>query len=219
MPRAPRKKEEIDEVRDKILDSALDIICNEGYDSLTMRKLGSRLGCAAKTIYNYYSCKEEIYLRILTKGFQTLNTCADESLKGVSDPVEKLKILCNVYIRFGLENIYYYNLMFSWDVPKYISYLGTYFESTAKEEKDTAMHYAAISEETISELLSKERRASKEEIAFHLVRFWSALHGFVSLHISHSFREYHSNTLQFQQRIVEEMLEGFRSIYRKESLP
>ena len=210
MPRVPRKKEEIDEVRDKILDCALDIICNEGYDSLTMRKLGSRLGCAAKTIYNYYDSKEEIYLRILIKGFRTLNTRADEALNGVTDPTEKLRILCNVYIRFGLENIFYYNLMFSWDVPKYTSYLGTYFESAAKEEKDTAMYYAVISEAAISQLLSKKRKVSRQDAAFHLVRLWSALHGYVSLHISQSFREYHSNTLQFRERIVEEMLAGIK---------
>ena len=209
MPRARRKKEEIDEIRDKILDYALNIICDEGYESLTMRKLGNRMGCAAKTIYNYYSGKEEIYLRILTKGFKALNTLADEALKGVVDPVEKLRLLCNVYISFGLENIYYYNLMFNWDVPKYTSYMGTYFESAAKEEKETAMYYAAISEAAISEALSRKAASgnvSKKDAVFHLVRLWSALHGYVSLHISHSFREYHSNTLQFRERIVEEML-------------
>jgi len=216
MPRAPRKKEEIDEVRDKILVTALDIICNEGYDSLTMRKLGDRMGCAAKTIYNYYNGKEEIYIRILTKGFQALNNRADEALKGVVDPVEKLRLLCDVYISFGLDNVYYYNLMFNWDVPKYTNYLGTYFESAAKEEKNTAMYYAAISEAAISEALSgkgaagKSGRVSKKEAVFHLVRLWSALHGYVSLHISQSFREYSSNTLQFRERIIEEMLTGIK---------
>ena len=210
MPRAPRKKEEIEEVRDKILDYALNIICDEGYDSLTMRKLGIRMGCAAKTIYNYYSGKEEIYLRILTKGFQALNTSADKALKGVIDPVQKLRLLCNVYISFGLENIYYYNLMFNWDVPKYTSYLGTYFESAAKEEKETAMYYAAISEAAISEALSRKGKVTKKDAVFHLVRLWSALHGYVSLHISHSLREYYSNTLQFRERIIEEMLASIK---------
>jgi len=209
MPRTPRNESEINEVRDKILEHALDIICDEGYDSLTMRKLGNLLGCAAKTIYNYYDSKEEIYLRILTRAFESLNASADGAIRGVSDPVEKLRILCNVYIRFGLENVHYYNIMFSWDVPKYTNYLGTYFESAASEEKETAMHYAVISEAAISEILSKNGGKPKEERVYHLIRMWSMLHGFVSLHISHSFREYHSDTLQFQQKIVEEILASF----------
>lgn len=209
MPRTARNATEVNEVRDKILDYALDIIVDEGYDSLTMRKLGGRLGCAAKTIYNYYGSKEEIYLRILIKAFQALNNSADEALINVSDPVERLRVLCNVYIGFGLENVHYYNIMFSWDVPKYTNYLGTYFESAAGEQKETAMHYAVISEAAISEILSKKGESPDDESAYHLVRMWSMLHGYVSLHNSHSFREYHSNTLQFRQKIVEEILASF----------
>ena len=206
MPRAARNSAEVNEVKNRILEYALNIICDEGYESLTMRELGSRLGCAAKTIYNYYSSKEEIYLRILTKAFEALNTSADDALKGVSDPVQKLRLLCNVYIRFGLENVHYYNIMFSWDVPKYTNYLGTFFESSASEEKNTAMHYAVISEAVISEILSKKAKALKEEAAYHIIRMWSTLHGFVSLHNSHSFQEYRANTLQFQQKIVDEII-------------
>ncbi|MCL2127425.1 MAG: TetR/AcrR family transcriptional regulator [Treponema sp.] len=210
MPRAPRNTEEINGIREKILDKALGIIIEEGYDGLTMRELGKRLGCAAKTIYNYYASKEEIYLGILTRGFETLNAGADEALKGVGDPRERLRVLCDVYIRFGLENIHYYNLMFSWDVPKYTSYLGTYFESAAKEEKDTAMHYAVISEAAISEILLNKGKKSKKESAYHLIRMWSMLHGYVALHNSRSFREYHSNTLQFRRRIIDELLAGIK---------
>ena len=206
MPRAARNIAEVNGVKDKILENALNIICNEGYENLTMRELGSRLGCAAKTIYNYYSGKEEIYLRILTKAFEALNNSADEALKGVNDPVQKLRILCNVYISFGLENVHYYNIMFSWDVPKYTNYLGTFFESAASEEKETAMHYTVIAEAVISEILSKKARDLKAETAYHIIRMWSTLHGFVSLHNSHSFREYHSDTLQFRKKIVEEII-------------
>ena len=209
MPRAPRNKAEVDGVKDRILEYALEIINARGYESLTMRELGSRLGCAAKTIYNYFGSKEEIYLRILTKAFEQLNDAADTALGGVSDPVLKLRILCNVYISFGLENVHYYNIMFSSDVPKYTNYLGTYFEPAASEEKETAMHYAVISESAISEALSQKGDASKDESAYHLVRIWSMLHGFVSLHNSHSFREYHEDTLQYRKKIVEEILACF----------
>lgn len=209
MPRTVRNKQEIEEVKNRILDHALEIICNEGYESLTMRELGNRLGCAAKTIYNYYKCKEDIYLRILTKGFQTLNAIADKAISGVTDPFDKLRILCNTYVKFGLENNHYYNLMFSWDLPKYTSYVGTFFESAAREEKEVAMHYTVISEAAISEVLSKKGDYSKEEIFYHLVRMWSTLHGFITLHISSSFREYNPNTFQFRQRIVEEMIADF----------
>ena len=210
MPRTARNKQEIDEFRENIINQALDIICNDGYNCLTMRELGKRIGCAAKTIYNYYSCKEDIYLRILSKGFETLNAKADKAIKDVSDPLERLRILCNIYISFGLENVHYYNLMFSWDLPKYLNYIGTFFESAAREEKEIAMHYAVISEAAISKALAKKGSFNKTKVTYHLVRMWSSLHGFVALHNSYSFREYYSNTLRFRQQIVDELLEGFK---------
>ncbi len=206
MPREARNQEEIDRVKDSILTSALDIIVEEGYDGFTMRKLGRRLGWAAKTIYNYFSSKEEIYLRLLMKGFEILNNSADETIDGVTDPREKLRRLSANYIQFGLKNTQYYDLMFSWDVPKYLSYANTILEPIAREEKETALYYISLAEEALSEILSEKKAADKEEVAFHLVRMWSELHGFVSLHNSFSFREYRSDTLEFRERIVESML-------------
>lgn len=210
MPRTARNKEEIQEIRDKILNCSLDIIIDEGFDSLTMRKLGNRIGCAAKTIYNYYGSKEEIYLRILSKGFEILNDLADNAIKGISDPYDRLRALCNVYIKFGLDNVHYYDIMFSWDVPKYTNYVGTYFESEARDEKETAMYYTVIAGDAISEILKKKNDGSQtdEDIAYHLVRMWSELHGFVTLNNSNSFREYYTDTLKFQQRIVDELIGG-----------
>jgi AcrR family transcriptional regulator len=206
MPRIPRKKEEVDKVRDSILDKALEIISSEGYDNLTMRKLGDSLGCSAKTIYNYYCSKEEIYLRVLTRGFEKINDIVDQSLDGISDSFEKLRIMCHVYIKFGLDNVNYYNIMFNWDVPKYTNYIGTPLEVVAKLEKDTAMHYADLSENAISKILTKNGNISREEVSYHLIRMWSGLHGFVSMNNSHGFQEYYPNPICFEDRMIEAML-------------
>jgi len=208
MPRSPRDKKTVEKIRDEILDRALDIISREGYDNLTMRRLGDCLGCAAKTIYNYYCSKEEIYLRVLTRGFETLNSCADKAIEGVEDPMEKLRIMSNVYIRFGMKNVNYYNIMFNRDVPKYTSYVGTSLAEVAKEAKDTAMYYAGTSEKALSEILRSHGETSTEDVSFQLIRIWSGLHGFVSMNNSRSFHEYYANPVHFQHRFVEDMLSG-----------
>jgi AcrR family transcriptional regulator len=63
MPKAPRKPEEVEAERQRILAEALSIIAESGYEGLTMRRLGQRLGVAAKTIYNYFESKDEVYLQ------------------------------------------------------------------------------------------------------------------------------------------------------------
>jgi len=205
MARAARNKEEIEKTKDHILDQALEIIANEGYDSLSMRKLGDRLGCAAKTIYNYFSSKEEIYIRVLTRGFEMLNAQAEAALEGITDPLEKLRVLSTVYIRFGMENANYYNIMFNWDVPKYTDYIDTVLEPVAREEKEVAFYFARMAEEALAEIL-KSAKDSEEQIPFQVIRLWSGLHGLVSLYNSHGFREYVPAPEQYINRIANDLL-------------
>jgi len=55
MPKNRRSSEEINAIRENIMNHALELIILEGYDDFSMRKLGARLNIAAKTIYNYNS--------------------------------------------------------------------------------------------------------------------------------------------------------------------
>ena len=209
MPKQSRNEEEVNEVRDNILSRALQIITDEGYSGLTMRKLGASLGCAAKTIYNYYGSKDEIYLRIRMDGFEKLNNMAHDALAGESDPLARLRILGNTYVHFGLAYSHYYNIMFSWDVPKYTSYVGTSFEQLASREREIALHYTVLAEMEITDILTQNGVCSRDEMTFHVARMWSVLHGYISLHHSMSFREYSVDTLAFQERIIDEMLAVF----------
>lgn len=205
MPRAARSSLEIEKAKDHILDQALEIIGNEGYASLSMRKLGNRLGCAAKTIYNYFSSKEEIYIRVLTRGFEMLNAQAEAALEGIADPLEKLRMLSTVYLRFGMENANYYNIMFNWDVPKYTDYIDSDLEPVAREEKEVAFYFARTAEEALAQIL-KNAKAPEEQITFQVIRLWAGLHGLVSLYNSHGFREYEANPEKYFQQIAHDLL-------------
>ncbi len=51
-----------------------------------MRKLGRRMNMTAKTVYNYFVNKNEIYLHLLTKGFELLYADILAAHKTHSDP-------------------------------------------------------------------------------------------------------------------------------------
>ena len=101
MPKPPASPEAVEAVRERILAEALFIINQDGYADLSMRRLARRLGFTARTIYNYYSNKDEIYLMALIKGFQAL---AEEfeaaymlSLIHISEPTRLLSISYAVF--------------------------------------------------------------------------------------------------------------------------
>lgn len=56
------------------MSHALDLIVAEGYDGFSMRKLAVRLNIAAKTICNDFHNQDELYLHLLIKGFELVQT-------------------------------------------------------------------------------------------------------------------------------------------------
>ena len=72
MPKPIRSPKEVETVKNDILKTALKLMCDEGFDALSMRKLAARLKMTAANIYNYYENKDDLYLAIQTRGFQMI---------------------------------------------------------------------------------------------------------------------------------------------------
>lgn len=184
MPKAPATPEVVEAVRERILNEALFIINQEGYTNLSMRKLASRLGFTAKTIYNYYSNKDELYLMVLIKGFTELTEAFRAAYASSVDPLRKLAAAVHAYVRWGIANKHYYNIMFSMDTPKYSDYRGTAMEPVAERQNRIALEIARIGMDILQEVAADIGSITVAEVPFRLLCLWSTLHGIVSLQIS-----------------------------------
>ncbi len=54
-------------LQEKILDNAQKLLFEEGYESLTIRKVASDCGIATGTFYNYYKSKDELVAHIMLR--------------------------------------------------------------------------------------------------------------------------------------------------------
>jgi AcrR family transcriptional regulator len=184
MPKAPAGPQVVEAIRERILKEALFIINKDGYANLSMRKLALRLGFTAKTIYNYYSNKDELYLMVLIKGFQELTEQFRAAYLSSENPVEKMRSAVHAYVRWGIENKHYYNIMFSMDTPKYTDYVGTKMEGVADQQNRIALQVAEIGTAILTEVALYNGSISTDEVPYRLLHVWSTLHGMVSLYIS-----------------------------------
>jgi AcrR family transcriptional regulator len=210
MPKTPATPEAIEATRERILTEALFIINQEGYASLSMRKLAHRLGVTAKTIYNYYSNKDELYLMVLIKGFTELVAEFRAAYLSSADPMQKLRAAVHAYVNWGIANKHYYNIMFSMDTPKYSDYRGTAMEKIAKRQNLIALEIPEIGKNILTEVALHNRRISADEVPYRLLHLWSILHGMVSLYISRVTLEVWD--LQgAMDRIIEDMLRPYGS--------
>jgi AcrR family transcriptional regulator len=216
MPKKPMSKEEIEKNRGRILDTALDIIIKEGFDNLSVRKIASRMGFTATTIYNYYTNKDEINLMIRIRGFEKLYDLLLTSSASQNDLEDKLKAMIRGYIEFGLTNPSYYDIMFNLHTPKYLDYVGTDMESLAYTEKQISIRCLFLFVDLISSYLPSKRKKKEQFILFQVVKFWSDLHGVITLNNCRLFHEVLEDVNAFIEKRTEDMIQEIMFI--KESL-
>lgn len=211
MPKAPRTPKEIETVRRDIMDKALELIVTEGYDGFTMRKLAARLKVTPKTIYNYFQNQDEIYLRILTKGFEQLYGHYEKAAEQHQDPSDKIRAAIAAYIEFGLENPNIYNLMFTWHVPKFNDYVGTPMESVAQQELDTALKCHDYTMYLFREYLGDSAIVEENKIKEEIVYNWSQMHGYIA-GVNNTLLDYMlENPISLKKKIIERAARNIQS--------
>ena len=154
MPRISRTSEQVDVFRQEIIDAALHLIIKHGFPELSMRKIASRLGVTATTIYNYYASRDELYFFIRIRGFELLFESIANTYKANDDPYKKMCAVVGEYVRFGIRNPDYYEVMFiSRSVPKFLDCIGTPLEKVAGREKEKSIQTFLFIAQGIAESL------------------------------------------------------------------
>lgn len=206
MPKVARNGAEVAGVKDRILETALALIIDDGFVHFSMRKLAAKLGMTAANIYNYYRNKDELYLHIQTRGFEML---ADRFQTIAAQKIslnERILGMLRAYIDFGVHNPEYYEIMFSRNTPKYTDYVGTAMEPVAHHEKQTALKAAEIALGVFAKL-----GIDVDEARFRLIQIWSALNGIVNLYNSRVMQEVDDHADQAIERMVGELMQPFRN--------
>ena len=179
MPKKVRAIEEIEDFKKKILNTAVELIIQDGFDNFSMRKLASKLNMTAANIYNYFSNKDELYLQIQITGFQKLYEFFNEISKQDIPLDEGIKAVIDEYINFGINNKHYYDVMLNLPTPKYSDYVGTKMEKTAAIEKETALKNLDI---IVDFLTGKIENLCPIKTRNFIIEIWTRLHGLVILY-------------------------------------
>lgn len=108
---AERREREKDEVRRKILDAARDLFMSEGYERVTMRRIGDAIEYSPTTIYNHFKDKDDLVDALCHEEFSQLLSALDLRDRA-GDPVQWIRQIGAAYARFGLENPNHYRWLF-----------------------------------------------------------------------------------------------------------
>ena len=209
MPRTPRKPEEVEVEKQRILGEALNIIAESGYEGLTMRRLGQRLGVAAKTIYNYFENKDEVYLQVAMMDFAALYGELLEGYESSDDPFERLSAMTERFLAFGVSRPSHYDLMFSQHLPMYRDFFDSPSKDLAVRGLSGALRLRDLIVRVIGEIAESSGDFSEEEIALHSTRWLTGVHGILSLYNSGILSYLHGRPESALEILAEVHLRGF----------
>ena len=108
---AERKEKEKKEMRALILDTAMRLFLDKGYEKVTIRGIAEEIEYSPAAIYLYFKDKNAILFALHTEGFERFYR-RQQTILTIKDPWKRLRQHAKVYMSFALENPEYYDLMF-----------------------------------------------------------------------------------------------------------
>jgi len=105
-----RRRQQRADARRAILDATESLLVEEGYESLSIRRLVERCGYTAPTIYHHFGDKPGLLDALLEEVFQKL-VRSIRRVPRTDDPIEYLRALARSFVRFGLKNPTHYRLL------------------------------------------------------------------------------------------------------------
>lgn len=206
MPKTTRSVEEVDAVRDQILECALKILVKNGYESLSMAKLGSKMKMTAANLYNYYANKDELLIAIHKRAFAMLYDKIRSAVEMADTPLERYKNMAYAFVEFGTCNINIYDIMFNRPIRQYSDYIGTPQEELAYNEFHSSLKPLSFAVKVIQEYRKTRPSLKSADPKFLAIQSISALHGIISLYNSRVLHQIVDNPEITMKFIIDNVL-------------
>lgn len=167
---AERRLRQKDEVRSSILATAWQVVKEDGWQSLSIRKIADAIEYSVPVIYDHFENKEAILLEFGKQGFALLIKKLQQAKSKSDDPGKQLSAIADSYWNFAFRNKEYYQLMFG---------LGIACCETDKCLPEKSV-FRDLVMEPIALILHRNKKTNVNAcLKYHT--FWSVLHGLISI--------------------------------------
>lgn len=167
-----RRQRQKDEVKNDIICSAWQMVKQEGWQALSIRKIAEAIEYSVPVIYDHFENKEAILLEFSKTGFKKLTDKVVEAKNQHDNPAEQIRAMSDAYWDFALNNTEHYQLMFGIGMA-----CCEISKAMPEQEK-----FRSLVMEPIEALIEKSNRTDLNScLKYHT--FWSVMHGLISIKI------------------------------------
>jgi len=169
-----RRQTEIENIKKKIIDAANEILVNEGYENLSIRKIAEKIEYSPGIIYHYFKDKGEIIKCVVDMGYGNILKRIGEVPIDKKNPDKTLILVLRAYIKFFLDNPGQFRAILMNDINEVHDKVNILEKGISKKRKSMGKLC-----ELISLCIEKGKfREMDEELTAQII--WTATHGLIS---------------------------------------
>ncbi len=195
-----RKIRQKEEVRVSILNAAWQIVSEDGWQALSIRKIAEAIEYSVPVIYDHFANKEAILLEFTKQGFRMLNEEMMKAKKRSTDPEKQIEAMAYSYWEFAFDHRAYYQVMYGLGMPScetvsQISELGAFSTLILQPIKDV--------------ITQSGKKDTDPMLKLHT--FWSMLHGLISINMMNN----NEGKQELNQMVIQDFISAFISGIKK----
>ncbi|ROS04764.1 TetR family transcriptional regulator [Sinobacterium caligoides] len=99
-------------LRESLIELGITHLHEKGAENISLRALAREIGVSQTAPYRHFEDKNKLLAAIAIYGFELLANDVNESLQDVNDPVSMLRAMGHTYVRFAINNVEIFKLMF-----------------------------------------------------------------------------------------------------------
>ncbi len=160
-------------LREALLAASVDLISQQGIQSLSLRKLAQLIGVSHTSCYHHFKDKDALLAAVAEQGFMQISEGLTLIMQNPETPIlDKLKLAVSGYVTFAVKNATQYELMFGRDL-----WQGENHDQFQRVAKDSFRQYVHLFEQFQQQGIL----ASSENPLRIAQLLWSTLHGLAKL--------------------------------------
>lgn len=108
--RSPKGKGE--HLRDEILAAAEKLLIKTGdVDAVSIRAIADAVGVTPPSLYLHFPDKDALMVAVCQKQFTLLEDRIGDATDDIADPLQRLRVMGDVYVRFGVDHPEQYRIL------------------------------------------------------------------------------------------------------------
>ena len=193
------RKPKIDyqELKERILQLAMETVAKEGVTGLSTRKIAKQIGCAHGTIYNVFENLDAIILQINGLSLDRLHKQLEQDVAGIGDPQVAVSQLAKTYTDYCHRHYHLWSMLVDHKLAQ-----GNTIPAWYQDKIDAL--FLLVSKMILPLVADEKERAERAARVL-----WASLHGVCSLAMDGKLNVIHSDSAEvLADSLVRNYLKG-----------